>query len=173
MNSELPLTRRDVVAIVIYATLGYNVLNSLLVFLGQSVLPRIPFLKAPVSSGGFSAVNAGVSFVLALAFLPFVSLIANGVIGRDSSQPATRRNFLSLTFRCVGLILFGLSFPHFAQGIYLYMQVPTYGNSASSIRPYYLQNIISTLICLSVGFALAFFPAIFASLRVPDDEGAA
>jgi len=172
MNDQ-HITRRDVLALVLYATLAFGVLIWFSYLLDQIVLPQISLFKTPypLARGGW--LQLAINLTCALALLPFVPLAATSAAGRKAQHPVTKSAFWSLLLPCVGLLLFVTAIPQGVSFAYEYWQAKSGAFPLSSrISPFYLQNIASALIRLSVGFALAFFPAIFDSFRHPDERGA-
>jgi len=180
MNDQ-PLTRRDVFALVIYVALAFNALEGVLILVGQVGLAQIPFFRTAYAVPRGSWLQLAITFVCALALLPFVQLAATSAAGERAQHPISKPALLSLLLPCVGFLLFVTVIPQGVSSVYEYWQAE-FGVSSLSPRasllssymlPFYLQNIASALIRFSLGFALAFFPAIFDSLRHPDEQNAA
>ncbi|RYX84320.1 hypothetical protein EON83_10425 [bacterium] len=171
MNSESPLTRRDVVALFLYVFLGANVLMSVLMFLSTVLFARLPLFMGSMPSrlGIFSVFP----LVVYLLLLPVVPIISSGVSGRQANFPLTKHSIRSLILPCAGLVMCGVSLPRLlSQGI-LYVQLSM--QSSFSLSSTIGLNMVQNILGLSIGFALAFFPTIFDTLRlrVSDEENAA
>lgn len=165
MNFEAFPSRRDVVAFVTYAALAYNVLSALFHFLAQLVLHLFSLFRTSWSGDvEYYGISLVASFVFSLAFWPFVPLIASGVAGTHSAPPMTKRDLFPL-MSCVGVMLFVLSFPDLAYSGYYRVKSQLPGRSGGGELGYYLREAATSLVCASIGFALAFFPAIFRALR--------
>jgi len=176
MNNQ-PITRRDVFALVIYLALAYNVLEGVLILVGQVGLAQLPAFNTAYATTRGSWLQLAINFVCALALLPFVQLAATSAAGKRAQHPVSKSALLSLLLPCVGFLLFVTVIPQAISFAYEYWQAKSFASSSSRaslllgyLLPFHLQNIVSALIRLSLGFALAFFPAIFDSLRHPADE---
>lgn len=166
MNPTPSMTRRDVFALVTYASLGYNVLVWTLVSVDQIVLTRIPLFNSPRVSYGNNWPAVVSVIIFAVACLPFVSMIANAAGGRKAAHPVTKPEILSLVLSCIGLMLFLTSLPQLASIAYGFWQESSASRSSPpSNSHFYLRYAASMLIRLSLGFCFAFFPAIVDSLR--------
>lgn len=173
MNDQ-PLTRRDVFAFVTRIALASNVLNLVLRVAGQAGLSQLPMFKTSAGLLTSNWIELLMNFALSLALVPFISLIADSVGGRRAGQPIVQSSLFSLLLPCVGLVLFVVALPDVIWSAYAYWQISSLAYvGANTALPYSLQYIASSLIRLSIGFALAFFPAIFDSLRHPDERNAA
>ena len=169
MNPQLPLTRRDIIALFVYVLIAAPVFIGLLQLVGSKVLPYFPLFASRFSPPSL-VVNL-LPMVL-LLLLPLVPIITAGVAGRYADQTVTRRGIRSLLFPCAGLAMCAISLPGLLATVYYAYSFRTSTSSGASYS-YPLIYVANYLIAFSVGFAFAFFPAIFDSLRarIRDEEG--
>lgn len=162
MNDQ-PLTRRDVVALFTYVFLGVNVLSALLACFNRLILSHVPLLFSRFARSGEMWIWLGTAIVQ-LLLLPLVSLVAASATGKSATQVVTRRTLRSLLLPCVGVSMLAQALPSLLRSGYLYYDAAS-SPFIPSLRLLYLGFIVGTLVQMSLGFALAFFPVIFATLR--------
>lgn len=162
MNDQ-SLTRRDVVALFTYVFLGVNALSALLACFNGLVLPHVSLLPVRFARSGEMWTWLGTAIVQ-LLLLPLVSLVAASATGESATQVVTRRTVRSLLLPCVGVSMLAQALPSLLWSGYLYYDAAS-SPFIPSLRPLFLGFIMGTLVQMSLGFALAFFPAIFESLR--------
>jgi len=173
MNNQ-PITRRDVFALVIGIALAWNVLNWVLQVAGQIGVSQLPMFKTSSVLAAANWVNLLINVVFSLAYVPFISITADSVGGREARKPVVQSSLFSLLLPCVGLMLFLAALPTVMWGAYACWQNSTSFSVRGNPAMYYSFSYIApALLRLSIGFALAFFPAIFDSLRHPDERNAA
>ena len=175
MNPNQPLTRRDVVALFTYVFLIASALSALLGCFGQFVLTHLaPFSSSvSVGVGGRFVAYIG-SATIQLLLLPLVPIVASGVAGRMAHVSMTTRGVRSLLLPCAGIYWMVQALPNLLSTIYLYFTLTVGTGRAALFQPLYKTNFVNLLIQLSLGFALAFFPAIFDSMRhrIRNEDGA-
>jgi len=173
MNNQ-PINRRDVFALVIGIALTWNVLNWVLQVAGEIGVSQLPMLKTSSVLAAANWVNLLINVVFSLAFVPFISITADSAGGRRARQPVVQSSLFSLLLPCAGLMLFLTASPAVIWSVYACWQNRSFGYAGANIAlPYLLQYMALALLRLSIGFALAFFPAILDSLRHPDERNAA
>jgi hypothetical protein len=169
MNDQ-PLTRRDVVALFAYVFLSVNALSILLLCLSEFVLPRIPLFASLFFARGQPVILLA-GCALQLLLLPLVPLVASGAVGRKGNDRVSARDVRSLLLPCIGITLLTLSLSRFiSYACYYFASTPPRTGTALiytriSAPSVYLTLMAGQLIQVSLGFALAFFPAIFDTLR--------
>ncbi len=157
MHNQL-MTRRDVVALLSYITLVLNVVQWLLIAAHTLVVTRLLF----PSTSFPNQLTILICHLACLLLWPFVPLMSSLIADTDSWIRILPQR-AALVVRCVGLVMFLSHFPHFLNSLFLSLRSLS-GKTAESKWFFYLLS--QPLVFLSLGFALAFFPAIFDSLRL-------
>lgn len=170
-----PITRRDVVALFAYVYLIARALSALLMGLTLFVLPHFPPFSSSVSvkMGDLFPTHI-VTATVHLLLLPLVPIVASGVAGLTAREAMTARGVRSLLLPCAGILWMAQVLPVLPHTIYLYFALTVGTGKAALLQPVYKTGIVTSLIQMSLGFALAFFPAIFDSMRhrVQNEESA-
>lgn len=176
MNDE-PITRRDVVALFAYVFLLSGALSRVLMWLSLlNSLHLSVFASTVENDDNFFLPTLG-TVVLNILLVPLVPFVANGAAGRNGSKPAYKRDLRFLLLPCLGLSVLGLGLSELVNAVFYWWMVHT--STSPGFRPKWepisLSHIAAASIQMSLGFALAFFPAIFDTLRhrMPNEENAA
>jgi len=173
MNDQ-PITRRDMFALITYALLASSAIEPVLRLINMAVLS----LSSVLPSGGTPSntlVPTVATVVLQSLLVPLVPLVAHSAAGRKAGKAMTKQDLFSLLVPCIGLALFVYALQELA--FYIYFGWSERSTSLAKpfllVSPVWAREIVSELVQMSIGFALAFFPAIFDSLRHPDERNAA
>ena len=167
MNDQ-PMTRRDVVALLCYTTLVLNVVQWLLIMAHEFIVIKFLFPSTSVPDH----LTFGVCQLASLLLWPFVPLMSS-LVAEAASWSCGLSLRVVLVVRCAGLMIFLSSFTNFLNS--LFIGIRSLSGTTPTTLKWQLLSLSLPLVFLSFGFALAFFPAIFDTLRhrMRDEENAA
>ncbi len=166
MNPIQPLTRRDVVALFAYVILIAGALQPILYQSSSAIASRLPTF-ASTAKTSYQVFPVVVTVIVSVLLLPFVPLVASGVAGDTGDEPLTKQGIPILLLSCIGLTVFMLGLTElFTFTYHWWMAYASQSTpSGSFVELYNRIQLAAASIRMSIGFALAFLPAIFDSMR--------